>query len=1332
MTRFRQLQIGQNLTFFAQRWQKRSIRSDFNFAKCLLLANFASNPYESTMNRQAIKLILIIVSLMPLKLMADNMFSNNMPYPSFRSIQLPNDAIVVSCIIEDPSGMMWMGSKRGLFRYDGYQSYPFYNKDGSDANAIQSLSFIDGNTMAVSTNDGCYFFNIRTEKFLMPDERLGKVGAVNFVSRIGDKLFIGTTDYGLYRYDLVTRRLTHVYNSHGFTTHAYLRAGDNIYFSVSGSIRRYNVKSKRTTVVQAPISYAYDMYYDNDSKSILIGCENGILRYKPNEGTVKRLDFSTNDVYRCITKDRKGNLVCGTANGLFIIDKNGQTAHYRHQTRTPLSIVDNYIFSVYCDSKDNVWVTTNKGVSVGTLSQPYKRIGLPSITSSDDGNLFYHLLVDKHQNYWLGGDNGLLLYHKEGGQWQSRWYSLNNEQWHMTNNNIHDVFQDNEGDVWITSDGSISHYNTATGKLDNFVIERDDGKSSLWAYGVAEDNKQRLWIATFMNGLYVVDKKRLLSSNGRLKYHDAYFKNSKPSVETAYEIYADKRGYIWANTGRRLVRINSSTMEVKGYPVPMDYMNYAYGKLWISTLGKIRCFDTEAEKIKDLPFTAKGSMVYTLKAGGGKMWFTTAKGIYYIDVKTYKIYPCLNPDKIYLSGCYDSFTKQMIFGGDDGFLTCSSSLQPVKDSPTVYVTGLSSDGSLLVPGTDYKGPSSRFLEEIRMKRRGNVTIELSTLLYSMSSRTSFYYRLGDKDTWHAVDNNGNTIHFATLPSGSYNLYLTTVLPDGNDMSGVSTYRLIVPYPWYLSWPMVLLYILLLAASVFGVIYYYQLRSKRKYELKEKEKTMELSRQKMDFFVNMSHELKTPLSLIIAPLSKLISEVKNVTELETLKAINRNAIKLNTLIYRILDFKKMEFAVEDSLLRSHTEVVSLLRECIKNFSQEAELKHVSITLKTDTDSLWMNLDALKIESVINNLLSNAMKYVPENDGKVMVELSTANDTVYISVADNGKGVDNNELHNLFTKFFQGQNAVRGTGIGLFLVKKFVEMHGGRVTAKNDNGLRVSLEIPVSGDNKVETGMSVIPKKENTEHDTSLLIVDDNIEMLDFLTRSFEKNYRCITATDGSEALKKMDKFIPDLVIADEMMPVMDGLTLVRTMRSTQRLASLPVIMLTAKDDEETEMKSIKAGADLFMSKPFDLRKLSLHVVQLIQSRKAMGKQQSLQTIANPDFSQHQQSRDSDEVFLENITRCIEENMQNEDFNVAKLSELVGIDQKKIYRKLKQLIGKTPIAFMKQLRMKKAAVLLKEGSFTVSEVMYLVGYSNASYFSKCFLEEYGVTPSQYSAE
>lgn len=1286
------------------------------------------------MKRQVFILILLIaVSLMPLKLIADNVFSNNMPYSSFRGIQLPNDANIVNCITEDPSGMMWMGSKRGLFRYDGYHSYPFYNKDGSDANAIQCLSFIDGNTMAVGTDDGCYLFNIRTEKFLMPDERLGKVGSANFVSRIGDELFIGTRDRGMYRYNLRTKQLIRVYDSHGFTNHSYLRTGDNIFFCSYGSIKRYNVRSGRTTVLKAPISYVYSMYYDKSSRSILIGCEDGIYRYSPKKGTVKRLILSTTDIYRGITKDRKGNLVCGTDNGLLIIGKDGRTAHYRHQTHSPLSIVDNYIFSVYCDSKDNVWVTTNKGISVGSLSQPYKRIALPSITDNENGNLFYHVLVDNRQNYWLGGDNGLLLYHKENGMWQSRWYSQDNELWHLTNNNIHDIYQDHEGDVWVTSDGSISHYNTATGKLENILLERDDGKSSLWAYGVAEDNKQRLWIATYMNGLYVIDKKRLLSGNGRLKYHDAFFKNSKPSVETAYEIYADERGYIWANTGRRLVRINSSTMGVKGYPVPMDYMNYAYGKLWISTLGKIRCFDTKTEEIKDLPFTAKGSMVYTLRAGGGKMWFTTAKGIYYIDIRNYKIYPCLTPDNIYLSGCYDPFTRQMLFGGDDGFLVCNSSLQPIKRSPKVYISSLSSDGELLLPGSDYKGASSRFLKEIHMKRRGNVTLELSTLLYSMSSRTTFYYRLGDKDTWHAVDNNGNAIHFATLPGGSYNLYLTTVLPDGNDMKGVSTYRLIVPYPWYLSLPMILLYIMLLAVSVFGVMYYYQLRNKRKYELKEKEKTMELARQKMDFFVNMSHELKTPLSLIIAPLSKLMAEVKNVTELETLKVINRNAVRLNELIYRILDFKKMEYTVEDSLLRSHTEIVSMLKGCIKNFKTDAELKHVSIVLDSDVENLWMNIDTLKMESVINNLLSNAMKYTPKDNGKIVVELKTDNSSVHITVADNGKGVDNADLPNLFTKFFQGQNAAshRGTGIGLYLVRKFVEMHGGKVTAKNDNGLKVMIEIPATGENKMETGMSILPKH-TEDHAFSLLIVDDNAEMLGFLTRSFEKDYKCLTATDGSQALKVMETSAPDLVIADEMMPVMDGLTLVKNMKATQRLSAIPVIMLTAKDDEETEMNSIRAGADLFMSKPFDLKKLSLHIVQLIQSRKNMGKQHSLQTIANPDFTRQVQTKDPDEIFLEKVTKCIEDNMQNEDFNVAKLSDILGMDQKKIYRKLKQLIGKTPIEFMKQLRMKKAAVLLGEGSFTVSEVMYLVGYSNASYFSKCFLKEYGVSPSQYMTE
>ena len=490
--------------------------------------------------------------------------------------------------------------------------------------------------------------------------------------------------------------------------------------------------------------------------------------------------------------------------------------------------------------------------------------------------------------------------------------------------------------------------------------------------------------------------------------------------------------------------------------------------------------------------------------------------------------------------------------------------------------------------------------------------------------------------------------------------------------------------------------------------------------------------KMDFFVNISHELKTPLSLIIAPVSRMLSETTNARQRETLSTIHNNALRLNTLIHKVLDFKQLEVEGEDMLIRSHTELGTLLNNCINTFRSAIEEKRISINIYAPDEMIWANIDALKLESAIINILSNAIKYVSEDCGVVNIELSEINNNAVITISDNGRGIDKEELSLVFIRYFQGRNGKlrEGSGIGLYLVKKYIELHDGHISIESSNGTVVRLSIPLTGDNSCIVN--------DTENDTSrsfgdisarVLIIDDNKEIVAFLAETLSQHYECHKAYNGREGLDVIDKYTPDLIIVDQMMPEMDGFTFSRAIRKNFKTATTPVIMLTAKDDMATEMESIKAGVDIFMPKPFDIKKLQLRIAQLLRKRSSIEKAVRIETTSKPDFKECRDLRSPDEIFMEKVTKAIEENMGKEDFNVSALAGIVSVDNKQLYRKLKQLTGSTPVNYIRKLRMRKASILLEEDRFTVSEVMFLVGYSNPSYFSKCFAEEFGMTPKDY---
>lgn len=1251
------------------------------------------------------RIILVIVFLLTIQ------FIQAVQYETFYNIRMPYDANVVNCLYQDTYGMVWMGTKRGLYNYNGYDIHPF------SKNTIQAILQI-GNYLCIGTDDGIWWHNLQTGMSEERFEVLSQIGAVRSLSITDNVLWIGTRDGGLFTFEMDTEELVlkSVSGNKETMIFALSNTQKGMFVGSNVGLSYYqNATHKGRTIKTGCI--VYTLYHDGDK--LWVGAEGALYLYSIDKGHIEKLLNVDGNAVKTIIKENDRYLLLGTDEGLIVYDELlGLTEKIVHNAGSTYSLCNNVVNDIMCDKHNNLWFATNRGISIAQTQPWYKTTRLSELTALEDGNVFECSLVDSHHNYWLGGENGLI--HLSDGK--VKWWTVGSG---LRHNHIRNIYEDRDGDLWIASDGGIARYDRQQDKFMYYSINDDKGRNSNWAYSIYEDESERLWIGTYMGGLYVVEKKELLRSGGKFRYNNRCFGNDEDKVSTVYKIEPDERGNLWLNTGGGLAYLNVKTFKIEQKDIYLDNMIYVDGAVWLSSFGHLMKYDPQSGKTTELPFPTENSIIHAFVKENHRVWFSCAEGLYYITTHDAMIHSSLAPDGDLFSGAYDRSRNEMVWGGEDEltrFFLDRMDLVNLPDS--ILVTGISVNGTLIT------GYNSLKAATILLTKNKNIVFELSTLSFMPQSQVVYYYRLGRNGQWHSLGKGVNKLAFVEMPSGRNLLYLCTTNPNVNTQAHLIEYQIQVPYPWYLSWWSIAIGLILLISCIVGIIRYVQIRNKKKYEEREREKSLEMSRQKMDFFVNVSHELKTPLSLIIAPLSQMISETTNPKQRKSLKAIHTNSLRLNNLIYKILDFKRMEYESEDTLIRSHVEICSLLRSCIQTFTAETEQRHIEILFNPTVDPLWLNVDMLKLESVFVNLISNALKFVPDETGRLEITLESRNNNVTISFADNGKGMDNEDIPMMFVRFFQGKNRSRGgTGIGLYLVRKFVELHEGTVEVHNAGGLSVKISLPINGENAIPYKHSEPELVETDVKEATLLIIDDNKEIVDFLAESLSKTYICLKAYNGVDGKEILEKNVPDLIIVDQMMPQMDGFEFCRWVRHNYPTTNIPLIMLTAKDDTDTELESIKIGVDVFISKPFDMKKVQLHIAQLLKRKRSIEKSVNIKHITNPEFKS-EDHRSADEILMENITKAIEDNMEQENFNVSQLAEYLNMDQKQLYRKTKQLTGMTPIAYLKKLRMRKAAVLLKKNRFTVSEVMYLVGYTNASYFSKCFAEEFGVTPKQYS--
>lgn len=1170
--------------------------------------------------------ILHILFILYIYTTCSTVYAQKANYQQFENIYLGAEASVISCFLQDSEGLIWIGSNKGLFSYDGYSSQQHFTYGEHSNTRIYCGVLVNHTYLYLGTDNGVLVYNYKTDKYEQPQTDFPT--DVRTMSLQGDTLWIGSLN-GLYAYQLQSRQLTLFDTQRNGLPHntiySTLRTRDNqLYVGTYNGLCRFIPAKKTFQRIPLPVNrsqnnlFVNSLLEDSTRQCIWIGTEGYLFRYTPATGEMKQIDAFPSNSIKSLALDGSGSLLAGTDNGLYVYrTDSGNLQHIIHDSRNIQSLTNNIIWNIFTDHDHNIWLGTDYGISLSRYNSALQHIPISQITGTGDGNQFYSLFRDSRGLYWFGGTNGLIRFtNPEGNQHEAIWYKMGNETYPLPHNRIRHIYEDKQHQLWIATDGSINRYDYASRQFVHYnIVDKTGAYNANWSYYMFEDADGRLWIATCLGGIFVVDKQQLIRSKA-----DKYVAEQNYSVQNGLsgmfinQIIPDREGNVWVllynSTG--LDKINPRTQkvtrvfakELSGEKTPNYLLCDDDGMLWAGYNGGVMRINPQDDSAQTASFGSFGSNeILSMASIKNHIWVSTTNGLWIIDRQTLDARQQNMTDKRFTSLLFDSTDGNIYLGGADGFaITKPDILTSKQPEKPLILTALYINNQLVTPRSRENIANIRYTHAIELTYdQNNLAFDVSDLPYSLEEKNNFVYRLEGMDKeWNMLKPNTNRITYSNLGYGDYQLIISKLEKSGQPSDHPYILHIKILPPWYYTVWAKICYALLLLSLVAWTINFFRVKSRLKMERMEKEKILEQSRQKMAFFTNLSNELKTPLSGIIAPISQLLPVADEANEKQTLEEVQRNAMKINSLIHQVLNFNRIEGNEDSLLILSRIELVSFCRSL---FSVHAENKQITFHFDANKAKVFAEMDAIKLGVILDNLLSNAVKFTPEG-GSVRFSLQYHSEPgmLDICVSDTGIGIPQQDIPYIFQRFYQSPHIgvkKEGTGIGLYLVKTYTELHGGYmtgVTSEEGKGTSIGLSIPIIASAEEETHVANPSKKE---------------------------------------------------------------------------LESLPVL------------------------KPIEAESL-------------------------------------DEKFLSNIIRLIEDHLSDADLNVNALCELSGISNKQIYRKVKQLTGMSPVEYIKSIRMKKAAMLLQQKKFTVAEVMYMIGFSNHSYFSKCFQAEFGKTPRQYLNE
>ncbi len=1271
-------------------------------------------------------------------------------YQSFSNISLNFEASNINCFAQDRQGLIWIGSNRGLFSYDGFSSQQHAIE--AAITQIYCIVIIDDERMCLGSDKGIFFYNYKTDRYEEQDTAFPT--DVRTMVIMDDILWIGSLN-GLYRYHLNNGKLESVSlkDNPGLpheTIYSIIESDNNIYIGTYNGFCKYTPTTGKFEKIALPYDskrsnqFVNYLLEDKSRKCIWIGTEGNLFKYTPATSEVETLNLFLNNSVKSLAIDHDSNLLVGTDNGLYIFDEaTNSIQHVVHDSRNDKSLADNIIWNIFTDHEQNTWLGTDYGISLLRYNKAFQFIPISQITGIGDGNRFHSIFRDSRNNFWLGGTNGLIFSPSLTDHKSSIWYRMGDSRYPISHNRIRHIYEDKEQNLWIATDGSINRYDYNRKQFIHYaIVDSTHTYNSNWAYHIFEDKNGRLWIATCLGGIFVVDKQKLMQSGGNYIAERNYTMKDGLSGMFINQIIPDKEGNVWVLLYQNGIN-KIDTKQNKIFKIPVDHgtneenPNYILcdsdGFIWAGFRDGLVRIDPKNSESKLIRFNEfDNSEILSMIEEGKHIWLSTTEGVWAIDKESHHTQRLNIANKSFTAGFFDKSSGDIYLGASDELAILSpSSLKDTETEMPLVLTALYINEELY--NTSGKNKISiRYADNIELNyRQNNLVFEFSDLAYSQEDNNKFVYKLDNWDKeWNVLKQNTNRISYSNLEYGKYRLQISKLDSSGKPSDTILFFTINITPPWYFTIWAKIIYVLLALGIILWVINFFRVRNNLRIERIEKEKTLELSNLKIDFFTNVSHEFKTPLSLIIAPVSKLLLETKDSYKKKQLDLVQQNALKLNSLIRQIIDFNRSD-NINSGLILSKVEFVEFARSLFSIYEEGYKDKGLTFSFTTNKDKIYTDIDVLKIESVLNNLIANACKCTEQGNIGLNLDYNEDEKNLIIQVADTGMGIPENEIPYVFERFYKSSKTAKdkeGTGIGLYLVKTYTEQHKGKVKIRSEEnkGTTITISLPVAENTNSDDTVTPVMQNENLP---KILIVEDNPEIADFIYHILADRYQCEICHNGKQGLDLCIRTNPDLVISDIMMPVMDGLEMTRKIRSNVPTSTIPVILLTAKDDKETELKSIDLNVDIFIPKPFDPGILLSRVEQLLTNKQQIENKVRLETLSAPKPIE---ATSPDEKFLSQITNIIEDKIADADLNVNSLSTTSGIGSKQIYRKIKQLTGMSPVEYIRSVRMKKAAMLLTQSKFTVSEIMYMVGFSNPSYFSKCFQNEFAKTPRQFAED
>lgn len=1271
---------------------------------------------------------------------------------------------MVNTIFQDHDGSIYFGTASGLDRYDGYGIHAFLHHNGDSTslhdNYVRRLQRAADGRLWILAGNTYGIFDPTTDSF---DNNIEDDLTAMGLGSTPQSIYIDDADFwiyvrndGVYRFCGADSTLQQVRGLSNVLTHSDITdlatahgSGSMFMISNDGILYQVNTESMNVDKVHPlPLhrrdsKVDYSLYIDSDNVVWIYGSK-GLFAFNPVDSSWLEAINGTrwpSDIPKAVFQDSRGRIWIGYDHiGLAVLDKNGHIELYQSDEDDNRSLPANTVTAIMEDKAGSIWVgTRKKGISICN-----KSIYKFELEPWGDVNC---IMRDSSGNLWLGTDNnGVRKIDAATGAKQSFLPDGISQQAVVC------LAQGADGTIWAgTYDNGLMGISGNRIR----VFNKNNGLASNDIWSVIYNPDGTLLLGTLGEGLQILnpatmESHMLTTSNSGLPSDFISSMCQAPDGRT----YLGTAGGV-AVYNRTTGSIDTVAVSELSNPNVNQVFVDSRGLLWIATRDGFNLFDPRRNLCMEVPISNAENKSFILGIAedlSHSMWISAGGMLFNIkvrqepeyafDIRRYDVTDGLqNCDFNQRSFCRLPDGEILVGGlyGVNRFYP--ERIEYNTFAPSVRFTGLSLLGEPVEIGKSYDGRvilprAIGTMDEIKLNHnRKEFSVMFATDDYTLPEHTRFSYTLdGFNNGWTTLPDGVNRVSYTNLPPGKYTLRLRAINNDGVSSPQESKLAITILPPFYATVWAKIFYVLLAIGCVVGAYLLIRRRERERYRRRTQEESLrkqeELNQLKFKFFTNISHDLRTPLTLITAPLESLLKKEHDETTRRQLTIMQTNANRLLTLVNQLLDFRKNEMSGL-TLHASENDFVTFVRQICDSFLMFSEKKNINFKLNTSRERLPMAFDQDKMGKTIMNLLSNAFKFTPDG-GSVTVDLTDDGDTMLLRVQDTGIGVSDADKEHIFDRFYQASNtpdAIAGSGIGLSLVAEYVKLHGGTVGVEDapGGGAVFSVRIPIRRLHNDAAGE--LHKKEPEIYDNSdsrpkILLVDDNDDLLEFMSQELSADFRVYTASNGREALDKMPAMEPDMIVCDIMMPVMDGIEMCRCIKSDAATAAIPFMLLTAKHDVGAKIEGLTLGADDYMTKPFDMDILRLRINKLL----ALKKKGMRRSLIDPEPAPLQITS-LDEQLIEKAVNYVEANMERPELTVEELSAALGMSRVHLYKRIKELTGKAPIEFIRVMRLKRAAQLLRESQLNVSEIAYRCGFNHPKYFSRYFKEEFGVLPSVY---